>query len=340
MNHAVAPAVSAPRPSLQYLLLLGNALRDARYVHTTVTPATHARVNARADEWATSLNDIFGWSRPFHAALVTPALLELMQRGEILQPWKDGWRSTVRLSTLDGGYYFHSAYPTEQDDAVFFGPDTYRFVRALQSDLAQLPDWAPRRVVDIGCGAGPAAISLARRWPQAQVLALDINQAALHLSTVNAALAQTSNVVARYSDLLSAVEGDVDLIVANPPYLIDRAQRRYRHGGGELGAGLSLAIVQAALTRLNPGGWLMLYTGVAMPRGAAAPDSGTDPFRARVAPLLNDAGWRWTYREVDPDVFGEELDEPAYRDTERIAAVWLTAHKPLPAPTPITSQDN
>ena len=33
------------------------------------------------------------------------------------------------------------------------------------------------------------------------------------------------------------------------------------------------------------------------------------------------AGWRWRYRELDPDVFGEELDEPAYADAERIAAV-------------------
>jgi hypothetical protein len=27
------------------------------------------------------------------------------------------------------------------------------------------------------------------------------------------------------------------------------------------------------------------------------------------------------YREIDPDVFGEELDDPAYRDVDRIALV-------------------
>ncbi len=27
------------------------------------------------------------------------------------------------------------------------------------------------------------------------------------------------------------------------------------------------------------------------------------------------------YREIDPDIFGELLDEPAYREVERIAAI-------------------
>ncbi|MGE0403972.1 MAG: SAM-dependent methyltransferase, partial [Kofleriaceae bacterium] len=30
------------------------------------------------------------------------------------------------------------------------------------------------------------------------------------------------------------------------------------------------------------------------------------------------------YEEIDPDVFGEELDTPAYRDVDRIAAVGAT----------------
>jgi hypothetical protein len=33
---------------------------------------------------------------------------------------------------------------------------------------------------------------------------------------------------------------------------------------------------------------------------------------------------RWSYAEVDPDVFGEELETPAYADADRIAAVVLT----------------
>lgn len=33
------------------------------------------------------------------------------------------------------------------------------------------------------------------------------------------------------------------------------------------------------------------------------------------------------YRKIDPDVFGEELLEPAYAETDRIAAVLFTMTK-------------
>lgn len=80
---------------------------------------------------------------------------------------------------------------------------------------------------------------------------------------------------------------------------------------------LSLAIVDTARQRLAPGGTLVLYTGVAMP-------SGNDPFLQAIRQRLAGGHVEWMYNEIDPDVFGEELLEPPYADTERIAAVVLT----------------
>ncbi len=174
-----------------------------------------------------------------------------------------------------------------------------------------------RRAVDIGCGAGPGALLVARARPEAEVLAVDINEVALGLTRVNAALAGLP-VAARHSDLLSGVDGRFDLVVSNPPYLADPAERAYRHGGGPLGAALSLAILDAALDRLAPGGTLLLYTGAAIVNG-------DDPFRAAVGARCAASGHAWRYREVDPDVFGEELDSGAYVTCDRIAAVVLTA---------------
>ena len=145
---------------------------------------------------------------------------------------------------------------------------------------------------------------------------VDINDAALRLTRVNAAVAGVS-VKARQSDLLSALDGAFDLIVANPPYLVDPAERAYRHGGGTLGAALSLAILDAALDRLTPGGTLLLYTG-------AAVVNGEDPFQEAVASRLSETDATWTYEELDPDVFGEELDQGAYTGADRIAAILLT----------------
>ncbi|HCN73417.1 MAG TPA: SAM-dependent methyltransferase, partial [Pusillimonas sp.] len=54
---------------------------------------------------------------------------------------------------------------------------------------------------------------------------------------------------------------------------------------------------------------------------------GVDSFRSLLAPMLDASGLEWHYQELDPDVFGEELIEPAYAHADRIAAVLLTVRK-------------
>jgi SAM-dependent methyltransferase len=310
---------------LQYdsaaLAALGHALQRAGYRFTTVTPSTHRRVNDRPENaWAHDLRGVFGWSRPFKDGVVAPALVNLMREAGVLQTVDGGWRSAVRASSMNGHLYFHSAFPTTDDDAVFFGPDTSRFVAATLRGLGALAQ-APARIVEIGCGAAPAAIELVLRFPHAQVLAADINDSALALAAVNARLACAPNVEPCRSSLLDDVDGDFDLVVSNPPYILDPDERTYRHGGGLHGAQLSVDLVQAALERLRPGGTLMLYTGVAM-TGA------DDPFMHAILPFLAKRGAHWSYEELDPDIFGGQLGEPGYEDVERIAAVWLVATAP------------
>ncbi len=325
----VLPAGAASDASKSALHKLGNALKQRAYSFTTVTPLTHRRVNARASAaWAHDLPGIFGWSRPFKDAVPDAALLCMMREAGIVEGDGAGegqsLRASLRAASLGGQLYFHSAYPTSASDAVFFGPDTYRFIRAMRASMLAL-DRPVRRAVDIGCGAGPGAVTIALAYPGAEVFGVDINPAALVLTEVNARIAGAANLAAVNSNLLNNVDGQFDLIVSNPPYLLDREQRAYRHGGGDLGAGLSLAVVDEAIARLAPGGTLMLYTGVAIVASA-------DPFRMAVEPRLRAAGFHWSYEEIDPDVFGEELENPAYAYSDRIAAVWLWATKPGVAP--------
>lgn len=307
----------------QALLVLGRLLRGRGYRFTTVSPATHARVNGRAgNAWAEDLAGVFGWSRPFADDLLPASLMALLRAADAVEPCAGGWRSRVRFSTLPGegraDLCLHSAYPTSAEDAIFFGPDTYRYCGALRAFLAS-GSTQVRHAIDIGCGSGAGAITMARLRPEAAVLASDINDGALRTTRINAALAGVPLEV-RHSDLLRQVDGLFDLIAANPPYLVDSQRRAYRHGGGDLGAELSLAIVRAALPRLTPGGTLLLYTGVAMVRG-------DDPFLREVVPMLAAAQADWHYRELDPDIFGEELDSAPYRDADRIAAVLLTVSR-------------
>ncbi|MFP5424346.1 MAG: methyltransferase [Gammaproteobacteria bacterium] len=299
------------------LLQLGNRLRADGYRFTCVTPATHATVNARAEaQQARTLRDVFGWSRPFAASLLSPDELEQLSLAGVLEAQGALWRSNVRWSSLDDLLLLHSAWPTNSRDAVFFGPDSYRFAQLIHDHLSSTPERV-QHAVDIGCGSGVGALLIARAVQHAHVCAVDINPMALRHTAINAALAGVANVSVERSDLLDDIAGTFDLIVANPPYMLDAGQRAYRHGGGALGAELSLHIVEQARERLSPGGTLLLYTGVAIVEGR---DALLEAMRLRLA----GPGFSWFYRELDPDVFGEQLLDPGYEQVERIAAVALT----------------
>ncbi|WP_053179684.1 methyltransferase [Pseudomonas kilonensis] len=298
------------------LLQLGRRLQADGYRFITPTPLTHERVNQRpGNERSKTLRDVFGWSRPFAPGLISADEQRQLQEAQVLEERDGLLRSRVRWSSLDGLLFAHSQFPTQASDAVFFGPDSYRFAQLIHTHLQQ-NFTAVHRAVDIGCGAGVGAIVIARARREAQVLAVDINPLALRLSAVNAALAEVGNVEIARSDVLQDVPGNFDLIVANPPYMADPSERAYRHGGGALGAGLSLRIVEQALPRLTLGGSLVLYTGVAMV-------DGRDPFLEALGRWRDSADFGWTYKELDPDVFGEELLTPGYQDVERIAVVAL-----------------
>lgn len=295
------------------LLLLGRALRQAGYSFVTPTPETIRRVNARpGNETAHDLRGVFGWSRPFAEGVVPRELLALLERAEALEDLSRGarFRSRVRFSSLEGQLFVHSAWPTVAADSVFFGPDTYRFASLLARSVVRAG-----RVADVGAGSGAGGILLAGR--ARRVVLSDINPLALRYARVNAALAGVERQVEIVeSDVLRAVEGPLDLVVANPPYLADERGRTYRDGGGPQGIDLSVRIAREALARLSPGGRLLLYT-------ASPVTEGRDPLREALEPLL--AGADADYRELDPDVFGEELERPAYAAADRIAVVVLDA---------------
>ena len=295
------------------------------YRFTTVTPLTHQRVLARRGrEPGNTLRDIFGWNLPFEANVLPPALLADMEHAGLVRRTGTLLRSTVRIASLGNDLFFHSAYPTVEENAVFFGPDTSRFARFVLQALAGRKAQQHARVLDVGCGSGAGGVAVARALAAtgtpAHVVMNDINPLALQYAAVNAEAAGVPVTLAQ-GDALSAVDGDFDLIVSNPPYLDDAAQRAYRHGGTRLGRALSARIATESLKRLAPGGQLLLYTGVAMV-------DGEDPFLAEMRPLLEGSGCEWSYAEIDPDVFGEELERSVYAHIDRIAAVGLVVTRP------------
>jgi methylase of polypeptide subunit release factors len=295
-------------------------LRSQNYRYTTITPLSHQRVLARrGGTGGATLRDLFGWNLPCDRHAIPAELTRMLEEANLLEPVGPHWRSKVRVSSIDDALFLHSAYPTEQEDAVFFGPDTYRFVRFMRQALAASPLPRGARILDIGCGSGAGGLMLARQCQDAELVLNDINPLALRYSGINAdGLGLDATLVK--GDSLAAVQGEFDLIIANPPYLVDKEARTYRHGGDDLGRSLGLRMATEAAGRLAPGGRLLFYTGVAIV-------DGQDPLIAELEPALRNAGLTWRYEEIDPDVFGEELVQPAYETVDRIAAIGLDAHR-------------
>ena len=93
-------------------------------------------------------------------------------------------------------------------------PETEHLVEAALG----LPRGA--RVVDVGTGSGAVALALKSERPDLDVLATDVSADALAVARANGLLLGL-RVTWLHGDLLAPVEGPVDAVVSNPPYVAD-----------------------------------------------------------------------------------------------------------------------
>ena len=132
----------------------------------------------------------------------------------------------------------------------------------------------PARVADVGSGSGAIAVAPALRAPHADIWAVDLSPEAVELTRANAALHGVADRVrVARGDLLEAIPGDLDLIVANLPYLpaSSHGERRYADLRAEPvaavfapgdGLGPYRRLVRASAQRLHEDGALVLqYRG-------------------------------------------------------------------------------
>lgn len=291
------------------LVELLHFLRLHGYRFTTSTPATHAIVLAREFRERPTHRDVFGWNRPFARDDLEPLLFGLLEEAGALKEGPAGsFRSTIRVASLGDDLFAHSAFPTNDTDAVFFGPDTYRFVRFVHQHLPA----SVGHVVDMGAGTGAGGIAVARLVPCRRITLVDVNANALRFAQANAAAAGLEVELVRSGE----VPNDPDLIVANPPYMMDDTARTYRDGGGLFGGAIALDWIRQGLAKLQSGGTILLYTG-------AACVGGRYPLLVAIERECRSASARMSVEEIDPDVFGEELVNPNYEQVERIAALGI-----------------
>ncbi|AYV48533.1 methyltransferase [Caulobacter flavus] len=302
----------------QALLALLAALEASGYDFVTPTPSVSRRGLGKAVGPSAGLRAIFGWSRPFARSDLDPTFLSLLERAGMLLEEGELCRSAVRVSRLAKMLFLHSAFPATGRDAVFLGPDSYRFARFIAQATT---DRRAGSIAEIGCGAGVGGLVAARLHLGGRLDLGDINPAALELAQSNAANAGIKARICQ-SDGMSRLDGPYDLIVANPPYVAGASGRTYKDGGDMHGARMALDWAGQAAERLTPGGRFVLYTG------SAILDGGADVLGAALENLAAGFGYRLTYEEIDPDIFSGELRREAYTDVERIAAVGAVLERP------------
>lgn len=87
----------------------------------------------------------------------------------------------------------------------------------------------PLKILDIGCGSGCIALSLAKAFPDSKIIGVDIHPGAIELSKKNGAVNKINNATFIQSDLYDALQAhkfSFDLIVSNPPYISESEYKK------------------------------------------------------------------------------------------------------------------
>ncbi len=128
------------------------------------------------------------------------------------------------------------------------------------------------RILDVGTGSGCIAITLKQLLPLADVWAMDISGSALRIARSNAER-QGVSVHFIHHDMEKTLPPDVptlDIIVSNPPYIMDKEQGEMRRNVLDYEPHTALfvpdddplrfyrALCKMSETHLRPGGYLML----------------------------------------------------------------------------------
>lgn len=149
-------------------------------------------------------------------------------------------------------------------------------------------------VVDLCCGAGGIAVSVAVEVPTSRVVAVDLSAQAVALTARNAdragvRLERLEVGDATAADLLGALAGTVDVVVSNPPYIppdavpVDPEVRDHDpdlalYGGGSDGLLVPRGVVRTAARLLRGGGLLVIEHAEVQAEAARAIAVGSGAF--------------------------------------------------------------
>jgi release factor glutamine methyltransferase len=152
-------------------------------------------------------------------------------------------------------------------------------VLAILRTLSQEDPERELRMIDMGCGSGNLACAAAVAFPRARVWASDITASCVDLTRTNVAqLSLQDRVQVTLGDLFAplenvGLEGTMDLVVMNPPYIpstllshshagLLHHEPREAFDGGPYGISILTRLLQEAPPFLKAGGHLLFEFGL------------------------------------------------------------------------------
>jgi release factor glutamine methyltransferase len=207
----------------------------------------------------------------------------------------DRRRRRVPLQHITGSTGFRHLTMQVEPGVFVPRPETEAVAQVAVDEAAVVVgDRGSALVVDLCCGAGGIAVSVAVEVPGAEVVAVDVSSQAAALTSRNAAAAGVRLAEVRVVDvtapgLLTERSGQVDVVVSNPPYIPpdavptepevrDHDPDRALYGGGPDGLEVPRAVVLAAARLLRPGGLLVMEHAEVQAAAVRAEVSGTGVF--------------------------------------------------------------
>lgn len=213
----------------------------------------------------------------FHSLLGWNRVDMLMHDDEELTPYIRG-KIADMLARLEKGEpvqyvtgeaYFYGTFFKVDPRVLIPRPETAELVDMIVSRFSEASDL---RVLDLCTGSGCVAIALARNLRFPEVVGVDISGGALEVAEENARMLSASNVTFAKHDVLTWRPGgaDFDIVVANPPYVLDSERADMEPTVVEWEPAQALfvpdadplryyrAIADIALGALKPGGALYL----------------------------------------------------------------------------------
>lgn len=221
-------------------------------------------------------------SRIVAAAMATPEA----GREALMLAWARKRAQGAPLGLALGRQSFQGITLAAREDVLAPREETELLGREALGLLLELAGQDPDRelrMIDMGCGAGNLTCALAVAVPKARIWASDLTASCAALTRENASLHGLEDRVAvSRGDLFAplagrGLEGTMDLVVMNPPYIPSTSleksharllehEPREAFDGGPYGVSIITRLLQEAPAFLKPGGHLLFEFGLGQAR--------------------------------------------------------------------------